>query len=50
MRPSFVFKEIHVFIEEEDNPLEKVVQEQLDGVDIDGIGNLKDLPRLHFFL
>ena len=48
---SFVFKENHVFIEEEeDNPSDKVVtvEEELDGTDIDGIGNLVDLPRLMF--
>ena len=54
---SFIFKENHVFIEEEDNPSDKVVMvvEELDcididveGVDIHGIGNLVDLPRLMF--
>ena len=47
---SFVFKENHVFIEEEDNPTDKVVmlEEELDGIDIDGIRNLVDLPKLMF--
>ena len=47
---SFIFKENHVFIEEDDNPLDKVVtvEEELDGIDIDGIGNLVDLHRLMF--
>ena len=46
---SFIFKENHVFIEE-NNPSDKVVtaDEELDAIDIDGIGNLVDLPRLMF--
>ena len=46
---SFIFKENHVFIEE-DYPSDKVVtvEEELDAIDIDGIGNLVDLPRLMF--
>ena len=38
---SFILKENHVFIEEVDNPADKVViaEEELDGIDIDGIGN-----------
>ena len=46
---SFIFKENNVFIEE-DNPSEKVVivEEKLDGFDIDEIGNLEDLPRFVF--
>ena len=45
---SFSFKENHVFIEEEDNPSDKTViaEEELDGIDINGIGNLVDLPGL----
>ena len=45
---SFIFKENHVFIEEKDNPSEKVVmvEEELDGTDIDDIGHLVDLPGL----
>ena len=45
---SFTFKENHVFIEEEDNPSDKIViaEEELDGIDINGIGNLVDLPGL----
>ena len=45
---SFTFKENHVFIEEEDNPSDKIViaEEELDGIDINGIWNLVDLPVL----
>ena len=45
IRSSVIFKEIPVFIEEEDNHSDKVVivEEELDG-----IGNLVDLPRLVF--
>ena len=44
---SFIFKENHVLIEE-DNPSEKIVifEEELDGFDRDGIGNLDVLWRL----
>ena len=47
---DFIFKANHVFIENKDNISEKVVidDEELDGIDIDGIGNLKDLPRILF--
>ena len=47
---SFIFKENHPFIEEEDNFSGKVilVEEELDGIDKDGIANLADLPRLMF--
>ena len=49
-RSSFIFEGNHVFIEEEDKPSDKfvMVEEKLDGIDIDGIGNLVDLPRLMF--
>ena len=40
MRWSFNFKENYVFIEEEDNPSDKVFT-----VEEDGIGNLLDSPR-----
>ena len=48
-RSSFIVKENHVFIEE-DNPSDKVimVEEELDGIDINGIENSVDLPRLMF--
>ena len=38
---SFIFKENRIFIGEEDNPSEKIItiEKELDGVDIDGIGN-----------
>ena len=44
---SFIFKENHVLIEE-DNPSEKIfiVEEELFGIDRNGIGNLEDLPGL----
>ena len=47
-RLSFNFKENQVFIEEEDNPSDKVITvvEELDGIDIGGIENLVNLPRL----
>ena len=39
---SFIFKVNHVFMEEKDNTVEKVLQdeEELVGIDIDGILNL----------
>ena len=45
---SFIFKENHVFIEVEDNPSENFVrvEEELNGIDIDDIGNLEDLPSV----
>ena len=48
-RSSFIFKEKHLFIEE-DNRSDKtvMVQEELDDIDVVGIGNLVDLPRLMF--
>ena len=49
-RSSSTFKENHVFIEEEHNPFYKrvMVQEELDGIDVDGTRNLMDLPSLMF--
>ena len=46
---SLVFKENHVF-NEKDNPSQKVIilEKELDDIDIDDTGNLKDLPRLVF--
>ena len=46
----FILQENQVFTEEEGNPLDKVdaVDEELDGIDIDGNGNLVDLLRLMF--
>ena len=42
---SFIFKENRVLIEEEDNPsYNAVIVEE----EIDGIGNLVDLPRVMF--
>ena len=45
----FYFQKTQVLIEE-DNPSEKLVmvEERLDGMDIDDIGNLEDSPRLVF--
>ena len=38
---SFTFKKKNVFVEEEGNPSDKIVlvEEELDGMDIDGIAN-----------
>ena len=46
-RSSFIFEENQVSIEE-DNLSKKVVtiEEELDRVDVDGIGNLVGFPRL----
>ena len=43
-RSSFLFTENHIFIEEEINPADKVVtvEEVLDRININGIGNLVD--------
>ena len=48
-RPIFICEKNHVFIEE-DNPLDKVatIEEELDAAEVDGIGNLVDLPWLMF--
>ena len=45
----FIFLKNHGFVQE-DSPLEKVVivEEELDGIDIDDIGNLEDSFRLVF--
>ena len=45
---KFYLKINHVFIEEGDNPSNKVAidEEEIDGIAINGIGNLVDLPRL----
>ena len=47
---SFIFKANHVFMKEKDNLAEKVVinEEDLDGVEIDGILNLGNLLRTVF--
>ena len=47
-RSSSIFKENHIFIEEKDNRSDKVVmvEEELDGINIDSIGNLVDLTSL----
>ena len=51
IRSSFILKENHIFFEGEDNPPDKVIiVEELDGIDIDGIENLMDLPRLIMFI
>ena len=46
----FIFKEDHLFIEDEGKPSDKVVTVVKGpyGIDIDGIGNLLDLPRVMF--
>ena len=45
----FIWEENHVS-SDEDNPPDKVntIEEKLDAVKIDGIGNLVNLPRLMF--
>ena len=47
-RSSFICEESHVFIEE-GNPSNQVVtiEKGLDAVEVDDIGNLVDLPRVH---
>ena len=42
----FIFKVNHVFIEYKDNPVEDVVidEEELDGIEIDIVLNLENLP------
>ena len=44
---SFIFKVNHVFREEKYHPLEKVVidKQELNGIEIDDIWNLENLPR-----
>ena len=46
--PIFIFKVNHVFVEEKDNPVEKVVidEGELDSIEIDGILNLDKLPGI----
>ena len=48
-RPSFIFEENHLSIEE-DKPsdLFVTIEKELDAVEVDGVGNLVDLPRLMF--
>ena len=48
-RSIFICKKSHVSIEE-DNPSDKVdtIEEELDAAEVDGTGNLVDLPRLMF--
>ena len=45
--PSFIFKENQVIIGEDD-PLEKNVTGELDGIDTDDIGNVEGLLRIVF--
>ena len=42
------FKVNHIFIEEEGHLENIYYEEELDGIDMDGIGNLEDLRRLMF--
>ena len=44
-RSSFIYKQNHVFIEE-DNPSDKSItlEKELDAAEVDGIGNLVDSP------
>ena len=43
----FIFKVNHVFIEDKDNPVEKVVidEEELGGIEKDGISNFESVHR-----
>ena len=43
----FIFKVNHVFIEDKDNPVEKVVidEEELGGIEKDSISNFKSVHR-----
>ena len=47
---SFFFKVNHISMEEKDNSSEKVVMgvAKLDGIEIDDIWNLENLPRTVF--
>ena len=44
--PIFIFKVNQVFMQEKENSVEKVVlyEEELDGIEIDGMLNLENLP------
>ena len=44
--PIFIFKVNQVFMQEKENSVEKVVlyEEELDGIEIDGMLNLETLP------
>ena len=46
---SFIFKDNHVLVEQH-NPPEKIVivKEELEGIDVDDIGNLEDLLKIVF--
>ena len=46
----YFYSIFHVFKEEKNNPVEKVVidEEELDGIEINGILNLENLPRTVF--
>ena len=48
IRFGFVFKQNHIFIKEGNYPSEVFAtdEEERNGIDIDGIRNLKDVPRL----
>ena len=49
MKRCFIFDENHVFIEEHNSSGRVVTtEEELDAIEVDGIGNLADLPRLIF--
>ena len=46
---TFIFKDKHVLVEQH-NPSEKIkiVKEEVDGININDIGNLEDLPGIVF--
>ena len=48
MKCSIFICEKNYFFIEEDNPSVVTIEEELDAVDVDGIGYLVDLPRLMF--
>ena len=50
--PIFIFKLNHVFMEEKENPVERVVvcEVELDGIEVDGMLNLENLPRTVFII
>ena len=46
--PSIIFKNITVSLKSNSSEKNVIVEEELDCIDIDYTGNLKDLPRLVF--
>ena len=46
--PSIIFKNITVSLKSNSSEKNVIVEEELDYIDIDYTGNVKDLPRLVF--